>query len=95
MLRIPCPFCGPRDHSEFDYAGDATVEHPALDAPIGDWVDAVYVRDDPKGTHTELWRHTRGCRCWLAVRRDTLTHEIASTWIVHPGLAAALAEETT
>ena len=25
MLRINCPFCGERDHSEFTYGGDATV----------------------------------------------------------------------
>ena len=32
MLRIPCPFCGTRDHTEFSYEGDATVVYPALDA---------------------------------------------------------------
>ncbi|MBT6350067.1 MAG: hypothetical protein HOJ50_12985 [Proteobacteria bacterium] len=29
MLRISCPFCGVRDHSEFSYGGDASVEYPA------------------------------------------------------------------
>ncbi|MEM1164476.1 MAG: sarcosine oxidase subunit delta, partial [Pseudomonadota bacterium] len=32
MIRIRCPFCGLRDHSEFSYEGDATVAYPALDA---------------------------------------------------------------
>ena len=76
MLRIPCPFCGPRDHAEFDYGGDATVSWPALDASQEAWVEAVYYRDDPKGPHRELWRHARGCRMWIVVERDTLTHEI-------------------
>lgn len=90
MLRIPCPFCGVRDHAEFDYGGDATVAHPALDAPVGDWVESVYFRDDPKGPHLELWRHSRGCRMWLIVERNTLTHEIGAVRPAHPGLAKAL-----
>ena len=35
MIRINCPFCGLRDHSEFTYGGDATIEYPALDALDG------------------------------------------------------------
>jgi len=41
MIRIPCPFCGERDHSEFAYGGDATVVYPELDAPREDWIKAV------------------------------------------------------
>lgn len=92
MLRIPCPFCGPRDHDEFDYAGDASVSHPALDAPASDWAASVYLRDDPKGPHQELWRHARGCGCWLVVSRDTLTHEITGARFAHPGYAEALTD---
>ena len=29
MIRITCPHCGPRDQSEFSYAGDATRTRPA------------------------------------------------------------------
>ena len=104
MLRIPCPFCGLRDHSEFDYAGDANVAYPALGVDVIDaaspeqaraahraeWSEAVYLRDDPKGRHRELWRHTRGCRSWLVVERDTVTHEIISARLAHPGYADAL-----
>ena len=61
MLRIPCPYCGERDHSEFEFGGDASVHYPALDAPINEWVEAVYQRDDPKGLYSEYWRHSRGC----------------------------------
>ena len=29
MIRIPCPYCGVRDHSEFRYGGDAGKPRPA------------------------------------------------------------------
>ncbi len=76
MLRINCPFCGERDHSEFTYGGDATVTYPALDAPTEAWFEAVYVRSNPKGPHRERWQHSDGCRLWLIVERDTVTHAI-------------------
>ena len=76
MLRINCPFCGERDHSEFTYGGDATVTCPALGASAEAWFEAVYVRSNPKGPHRERWQHSDGCRLWLIVERDTVTHAI-------------------
>jgi len=32
MIRIKCPYCGERDHSEFTYGGDASIKYPSLDA---------------------------------------------------------------
>ncbi|MEO1120267.1 MAG: sarcosine oxidase subunit delta [Pseudomonadota bacterium] len=90
MLRIPCPYCGVRDQSEFDYGGDATVNYPALDASEQEWVEAVYLRDDPKGPHTELWRHARGCRMWIIVERNTVTHEITGARPANPAHAEVL-----
>lgn len=89
MLRIPCPVCGPRDHAEFDYEGDATVPYPALDAPREAWFEAVFLRENPRGPHRELWRHAQGCGCWIEVERDTLTHEIAAARLSHPGMREA------
>lgn len=91
MLRIHCPFCGPRDHAEFEYGGDATVAYPPLDASEDAWVSAVYERADPKGPHKELWRHARGCGAWLIVERDTVTHTITSVTCAHPGWEQAAA----
>jgi methylglutamate dehydrogenase subunit B len=76
MLLIRCPGCGERDHTEFAYGGDARVQRPAAEAPDHEWIDYVYLRDNPCGPHWELWHHVRGCRQWLRVSRDTLTHEI-------------------
>lgn len=82
MLLIHCPWCGARNHAEFNYAGDATVRRPAPDAPEEAWTDYVYLRDNPRGFHRELWQHVAGCRQFVEVRRDTLTHEISTTRLV-------------
>jgi len=79
MMLISCPHCGPRAHSEFTYGGDATAKQPALDAPTEEWFAYVYLRDNPKGLHDELWLHSAGCRTWFKVRRDTRTHDILAS----------------
>ncbi|MEL6218619.1 MAG: sarcosine oxidase subunit delta [Pseudomonadota bacterium] len=90
MLRIRCPICGLRDHTEFVYEGDATVKYPALDASEDAWFDAVFQRENPRGPHAELWHHTGGCRSLLVVERDTLTHEIRSVRLAHEATAEAI-----
>ena len=78
MLTIPCPFCGPRDETEFAYGGDATRTFPSLDADQEAWSDHVFLRDNPRGAHREHWHHVQGCRQWLVVERDTLTHRVGA-----------------
>ena len=80
MILIRCPWCGERDHTEFAYRGDATARWPqgAANAPMPEWVDHVYARDNPKGVHIEYWHHHAGCRGWIKVARDTVTHAIAA-----------------
>jgi methylglutamate dehydrogenase subunit B len=78
MLVIRCPWCGARDHTEFTYGGDGTLKPPAADAPLSAWSDYVYLRDNPRGRHVELWHHGASCRRWIEVVRDTLTHEIGA-----------------
>ena len=92
MLRIPCPFCGTRDHSEFSYGGDASIEYPVLEAPAEAWLDAVFQRDNIDGVQLETWQHLHGCRMWIVVERDTRTHEIHSVRPAHEGHASALAQ---
>ena len=92
MLRINCPFCGVRDHSEFSYGGDASIEYPALDAPQQEWHDAVFMRENIRGMQSETWHHGTGCRMWLVIERDTMTHEIKSVRPAHPGYAQVLEE---
>ena len=79
MLRIKCPWCGLRNEDEFAYGGDASTGRPDDDAPSDDWYDYVYTRTNPAGVHREYWHHVGGCRAWIRVERDTLTHEIFAT----------------
>ncbi len=78
-MRIECPYCGERDHHEFTYGGDASKVRPADDDGNTDrWYEYVFLRHNPRGRHTEFWQHSNGCRQWLRVERDTVTHEIFS-----------------
>lgn len=77
MLRIHCPVCGLRDETEFTYGEDATVRRPDMnEADFKIWHDYVFIRDNPRGPHKEYWHHVAGCRQWIVVERDTLTHEM-------------------
>jgi sarcosine oxidase subunit delta len=79
-MRIPCPFCGDRDVSEFAYLGAAGARRPDADGPDAErtFFEAVFLRDNPCGPHHELWYHGSGCRGWLVVERNTKTHDITS-----------------
>ena len=92
MIRIDCPFCGPRDHAEFSYGSDASIQYPALDAPMEAWHDAIFLRENVRGMQAETWHHVNGCRMWLVVERDTMTHEIKSVRPAHDGLASVLGQ---
>lgn len=88
MLRIECPCCGPRDHSEFRYGGDASVPRPAHDDPDFEaWYRYVYVRANPSGPHPEYWQHVLGCRQWLTVERDTRDHVTVSVGLARGSAA--------
>ncbi len=79
MLRIQCPYCGVRDFTEFVYGGDASKQIPDLaDRNVHRWTDYVMFRDNPKAMHAEYWQHQSGCRQWLRVIRNTVTHAIDS-----------------
>ena len=74
---ITCPYCGPRDLSEFTYQGDATRTRPdPASTDEAAWHAWVYERPNPAGWHREFWQHSGGCRAHLLVHRNTLTHEI-------------------
>ncbi|MER9653913.1 sarcosine oxidase subunit delta [Mesorhizobium sp. M0152] len=77
-MRITCPFCGERELGEFTYLGDAKPVRPEAGASMDDVFDYVYLRDNVAGVMDENWYHGGGCRVWLKVTRNTLTHEISS-----------------
>lgn len=75
MLLIPCPHCGPRAAEEFAYerTTDSVVR---VDDPPDTAMRALYTRENPRGVAEEIWRHTYGCRAWLRLRRDRMSHAI-------------------
>ena len=83
---ITCPYCGPRDVSEFAYQGDGNRVRPdPASTDVAAWNDYVYDRPNPAGDHRELWQHAGGCRTHLVVMRNTLTHKIARVSFVREG----------
>ena len=82
MLNIPCPWCGPRDETEFHYGHEAGVEYPENRDNLSDeeWAKYVFFRANPKGWHAERWVHSAGCRRWFNVWRNTVTNEFGPTY---------------
>jgi sarcosine oxidase, subunit delta len=85
MLLIPCPWCGPREQSEFSYGGEAGIARPTDCDALEDaqWGDYLFNRKNPKGEHHEQWLHAYGCRRWFTVVRDTVTYRISA--VCKPG----------
>lgn len=88
MLKLTCPFCrATREEEEFSYAGEAYIARPAKPEAISDheWGDYLFMRKNPKGWHWEQWQHSAGCRKVFAVKRHTVTYEIAGCWTLAEG----------
>ena len=82
MMLIDCPFCGPRAELEFTCGGESHIARPANQEAMSDaeWADYLFMRKNPKGLQYERWNHTRGCRRWFNVARDTVTHRISKVY---------------
>lgn len=77
-MRIRCPYCGERSLDEFAFHGDAAPLRPdgSSDSDTKRFYEYVFERDNRRGVNEELWQHLAGCRAWLVVKRDVVTHEI-------------------
>lgn len=84
MLRIPCPWCGLRDLTEFRFGGEAGVLRPLQPDQSSDeqWADYLYYRNNLNGPQVERWVHAYGCRQWFELSRDTHSHQFAADIIV-------------
>lgn len=92
MMRIPCPWCGPRGEDEFHCAGEAHMARPPEPAAVSDegWAAYLHERENPKGMHRERWLHRYGCGQWFNVARHLVSHHIVA---VYPMGEAPPAEE--
>ncbi|MFJ9850491.1 sarcosine oxidase subunit delta [Streptomyces sp. NPDC101150] len=82
MLLLTCPWCGPRNETEYHYGGQAHVPYPENPADLDDrqWAEYVFYRDNPKGPFAERWMHGLGCRRWFNVLRDTVSYEVLAVY---------------
>ena len=91
-MLIPHPLLGLRDAQEFTVLGDASLlarPDPTRSDAEAAFCDYVFLRDNPKGVHRELWFHEQGDRSWLVVTRNTLTHEITRVELARDAARAA------
>jgi len=82
MLLIPCPWCGPRDETEFSYGGEPQ-NPPSSDHHLlsdDQWADYLFMRNNVRGVHLEQWSHSAGCRRWFYVERNTVTNRISAVF---------------
>ena len=82
MLLISCPFCGPREETEFHCGGEAHIVRPTSPSALSDdeWADYLFMRKNPKGVHLERWRHDAGCGRWFNAARDTVTDRFLAVY---------------
>ena len=82
MLKIECPWCGPRAEVEFRCGGESHIARPGPAETVSDetWADYLFYRNNPKGVQFERWLHRHGCGQWFNVARDTVTHEIKAVY---------------
>ncbi|GLZ49076.1 sarcosine oxidase subunit delta [Actinomycetospora sp. NBRC 106375] len=75
-MLLPCPWCGPRNATEFRFGGEAGRRPDPASASPEEWRRYLYFHTNPAGWSTETWYHGAGCRRFLTVERHTVTHEV-------------------
>lgn len=80
MLQIPCPHCGVRDEAEFHFGGESHIERPSQGVSDEEWADYLFNQSNPKGIQYERWCHSYGCGLWFNLARDTVSHEVLSSY---------------
>ena len=90
MLLIRCPYCGDRAETEFSYGGEAGITRPPQPDKLSDaeWAAYLFMRENPRGLHKELWNHAQGCRRWFEIERDTVTYTVRASRKLAPGDSA-------
>lgn len=80
MQLFPCPFCGPRDETEFTFATEAGRTRPEPAAAVSDesWARYLGFNRNPKGATREVWLHT-ACGEFFVMERDTVSHVVAGS----------------
>jgi len=78
MIRLPCPWCGPRNVSEFRHHGEVTKRPDPSTTNEDEWRRYLYFRRNSNDWVEESWYHSAGCRRFFKIRRHTTTNETAA-----------------
>jgi heterotetrameric sarcosine oxidase delta subunit len=76
MILVSCPYCGPRNASEFRWCGEVKPRPDSNRATPEQWRDYLYLKANGAGWITETWYHREGCGRYFRTERHTLTNEI-------------------
>src|SRR5262249_62082072 len=79
MILLPCPWCGPRDASEFGHVGESLPRPDPAAASPEQWRSYLYLRANTCGWVVETWYHRLSCRRFIKVERHTETNETRQT----------------
>ena len=83
MQLFSCPFCGPRDETEFAFGAEAgkTRPEPAADVSDEAWARYLHYDDNPKGPTREIWLHAT-CGEFFLMERDTVSHAVTASQLL-------------
>lgn len=86
MQLFPCPFCGPREETEFVFATEAgkARPEPAGEVAAQAWADYLYVGENRKGPAREVWLHVT-CGEFFLMERDTVSHAVSASRALRGG----------
>lgn len=86
-MLLRCPWCGPRNASEFRHVGEVVPRPDPGGATPEEWRAYLYTRSNPSGWVRENWYHRAGCRRYFAVERHTVSHDVRPVGGAAPGPA--------
>lgn len=78
MKLMTCPLNGPRNISEFVWAGDVKPMPDPATASDDAWAEYLFLEDNVAGEVHEWWLHAP-TNYWFIARRNTITDEILET----------------
>lgn len=86
MQVFPCPFCGPRNETEFHFMAEAGKVRPDTTQAINDaqWAAYLHSQRNEKGTVREVWMHLP-CQELFIMERDSVTMEVLGLTALRKG----------
>ena len=88
MQIFPCPFCGPRNETEFHFAGELGKVRPDTTQEVQDrdWATYLHAQRNEKGPVREVWMHLT-CSELFVMERDSVTMDVLGSRALRGGAA--------